>query len=163
RPGPPSRRRSPKITCARAPTVHRVEKYQPKLMTVNSSRMSQSPRVTRNRVSSARLRRVPAIHALAPATLVARSWALLGSGGRDGAVEAARRAIALLEATRSGERWRGYWVLGTALAERSDAEAARDALRRAIALVATIRDELPADDAVRRAGVTRARAAPARA
>jgi predicted ATPase/DNA-binding SARP family transcriptional activator len=96
---------------------------------------------------------------------VARAWALLGSGRRDAATEAARRGAALLEETRSGERWRGYWVLGATLAgaESRDPEGARDALRRAVALLAAIRDDLPADDLVRRAGVTRARAEPAHA
>ncbi|MGH7578794.1 MAG: hypothetical protein ACREM9_01385, partial [Gemmatimonadales bacterium] len=37
------------------------------------------------------------------------------------------------------------------------------ALRRAVALLAAIRDDLPADDADRRATVTRTRAEPARA
>jgi hypothetical protein len=66
-------------------------------------------------------------------------------------------------------------VLGAALAagdatetkesvqERSDADMAHDALRRAVALLAAVRDELPASDAARRAAVTRARAGPARA
>jgi hypothetical protein len=44
-----------------------VEKYHPKLMTVTSSRISHSPRVRRKRASSARVRPVPATHALAPA------------------------------------------------------------------------------------------------
>jgi hypothetical protein len=56
-------------------------------------------------------------------------------------------------------------VLGATLAgaESRDPEGARDALRRAVALLAAIRDDLPADDLVRRAGVTRARAEPAHA
>jgi DNA-binding SARP family transcriptional activator/tetratricopeptide (TPR) repeat protein len=107
------------------------------------------------------------------AASVTRAWALLGSGHRDAAVEAARQAIGLLEDTRSGERWRGYWVLGAALAagateepptsqKPSEADAAGDALRRAIALLAAVRDDLPAGDVIRRAGVTRARSGPAR-
>ena len=40
---------------------------------------------------------------------------------------------------------------------------AHDALRRAVALLAAVRDELPASDASRRDAVTRARAGPARA
>jgi hypothetical protein len=55
------------ITCATAPSCMRVVKYQPKLTTVNSSKMSQRPRVRRNRASCPRERRVPAIQALAPA------------------------------------------------------------------------------------------------
>jgi hypothetical protein len=55
------------ITWAPAPMVHRVEKYHPKLITVTSSRISQSPRVRRKRASSPRVRRVPAIQELAPA------------------------------------------------------------------------------------------------
>ena len=42
-------------------------KYQPKVIRVNSRRTSQRPRVTRKRASSPRVRRVPAIQALAPA------------------------------------------------------------------------------------------------
>ncbi len=55
------------ITWATSPIAIRVVKYQPKVMTVSSSRMSQSPRVRRKRASSPRVRRVPAIQALAPA------------------------------------------------------------------------------------------------
>jgi hypothetical protein len=55
------------ITCAAAPMVQRLEKYQARLMTVISMRISQAPRLSRNRASSPRVRRVPAIHALAPA------------------------------------------------------------------------------------------------
>jgi serine/threonine-protein kinase len=94
------------------------------------------------------------------AALVIRARGLLGLGEGDAAVEAARRAIALLEETRSGERWRGYWVLGTALT--GDAQGAREALSRAVALLGAVRDELPAGDSVRRSAVTRARAGPAR-
>jgi len=55
------------ITCATAPRVHAVVKYQAKVITVSSRTMSQTPRLSRNRVSSPRVRRVPAIQELAPA------------------------------------------------------------------------------------------------
>ena len=55
------------MTCATAPSVHAVVRYQAKLITVSSRKTSQIPRLSRNRVSSPRVRRVPAIHALAPA------------------------------------------------------------------------------------------------
>jgi DNA-binding SARP family transcriptional activator/tetratricopeptide (TPR) repeat protein len=97
------------------------------------------------------------------AASAARAWALLGLGRPDQAVEAGRRAVALLEDARSGDRWRGHWALGAALAGTAEEEAACDSLRRAVALLAAIRDDLPADDADRRAAVTRARAEPARA
>jgi hypothetical protein len=84
-------------------------------------------------------------------------------GRRSEAVEAGRHAVTLLEETRSGERWRGHWALGAALAATTEGDAACDALRRAVALLAAVRDDLPADDAARRAAVTRARAEPARA
>ena len=93
----------------------------------------------------------------------ARTWALLGLDQRDESVEAGRHAVKLLEEARSGERWRGHWALGAALAAAGEGDAACDALRRAVAVLAAIRDDLPADDAARRAGVTRARAEPARA
>ena len=91
-----------------------------------------------------------------------RTWALLGLDRSGDAVESGRRAVALLEETRSGERWRGHWALGAALAATAEVDAACDTLRRAVALLAAMRDELPAGDMVRRAGVTRARAEPAR-
>ena len=97
------------------------------------------------------------------AAVAARAWALLGLGRGDEAVEAGRQAVALLEETRSGERWRGHWALGAALAAAGESEAACDALRRAVALLAAVRDDLPGDNAQRRAGVTRARVEPARA
>jgi DNA-binding SARP family transcriptional activator/tetratricopeptide (TPR) repeat protein len=95
------------------------------------------------------------------AASAARTWALLGLGRRSEAVEAGRQAVTLLEEARSGERWRGHWALGAALAATAEGEAACDALRRAVALLAAIRDDLPAGDAARRAAVTRARAEPA--
>ena len=55
------------MTCATAPSVHAVVKYHAKLITVSSRKTSQTPRLSRNRVSSPGVRRVPAIHALAPA------------------------------------------------------------------------------------------------
>ena len=67
------------ITCARAPSVQWKEKYQPKLITVTSSRTSQRPRVSSSRVSSPRVRRVPAIQALAPASRTntgAQKWVI---------------------------------------------------------------------------------------
>jgi tetratricopeptide (TPR) repeat protein len=96
------------------------------------------------------------------AALSARTWALLGLGRGNEAVEAGKRSVGLLEETRSGERWRGLWALGAALSATGEQEAACDALRRAVAVLAAIRDDLPADDADRRARVTRARAKPAR-
>jgi DNA-binding SARP family transcriptional activator/tetratricopeptide (TPR) repeat protein len=97
------------------------------------------------------------------AALAARTWALLGLGRGDEAVEAGKRSATLLEECRSGERWRGHWALGAALSAAGEQDAACDALRRTVAVLAAIRDDLPADDAERRAGVTRARAEPARA
>jgi hypothetical protein len=55
------------MTCATAPRVQAVVKYQARLITVSSRKTSQTPRLSRNRASSPRVRRVPAIHALAPA------------------------------------------------------------------------------------------------
>ncbi len=78
-------------------------------------------------------------------------------------MEAARRGIALLEEGRSGERWRAHWPLGAALAASDEAEAGAESLRRAVALLGAMRDDLPEDDLARRAGVTRARSGPARA
>jgi tetratricopeptide (TPR) repeat protein len=97
------------------------------------------------------------------AAAAARAWALLGLGRAAEAVEAGRRSVMLLEETRSGERWRGHWALGATLAATGDGEAACDALRRTVALLAAIRDDLPADDTDRRAAMTRARSEPARA
>jgi len=97
------------------------------------------------------------------AALAARTWALIGLGRVDEAVAVGRRAASLLEEARSGERWRGHWALGTALMATSEHEQACDVLRRAVAVLAAIRDDLPADDAVRRVGVTRSRSGPARA
>lgn len=93
---------------------------------------------------------------------VARGWALLGLGRAGEAVEAGRRAVEMLEDARSGERWRAHWVLGAALAAAGTADPACNALRRAVALLAAIRDDLP-DDPAWRAEATRARAEPARA
>ncbi len=96
------------------------------------------------------------------AAAVARSAALLGLGRAPEAVTAARDAVTRLEETRSGDRWRGHWALGTALDAAGAPDDACDSVRRAIALLAAVREELPADDEERRAGVTRARAEPAR-
>ncbi len=94
---------------------------------------------------------------------VARAWALLGLGEVTGAIEAGKHGVALLEEVRAGERWRAHWALGAALAAGGEREAAADALRRTVALLAGIREELSASDVVRREAVTRARAEPARA
>ena len=95
--------------------------------------------------------------------LAAQAWALIGLDRVDEAVVMGRRAVSLLEQARSGERWRGHWALGAALMATRENEQACDPLRRAVAVLAAIRDDLPADDAVRRAGVTRTRSGPARA
>jgi tetratricopeptide (TPR) repeat protein len=97
------------------------------------------------------------------AAAAAGSWALLGLGRADEAVDAGKRAVMLLEDARSGERWRGHWALGAALSAAGEDEAACDALRRAVALLSAVRDDLPAGDTARRAAVTRARSGPARA
>ena len=97
------------------------------------------------------------------AAAAVRAWALLGLGREREAVESGRRAVALLEETRSGERWRGHWALGASLAATAEADAACDALRRTVALLAAVRDELPAGDSARRAALTKARAEPVRA
>ncbi len=97
------------------------------------------------------------------AASVARAWALLGLGRIREAVEAGRQAATLLEEARSGERWRGHWALGAALAAESDGDEACEPLRRAVALLAAMRDDLPIEDTARRAAVTRARGEPARA
>jgi hypothetical protein len=93
---------------------------------------------------------------------VARAWALLGLGRESDAVDAAREGAARLEEARSGERWRAQWALGTALEAAGEVEAAGESLRRAVALLSAIRDDLPADDTARRAAVTRVRSGPAR-
>ena len=67
------------ITWATVPIAHRVVKYQPKVTTVSSSRTSQRPRAIRKRESAPVLRRVPAIHALAPArktNVGAQKWVI---------------------------------------------------------------------------------------
>ncbi len=97
------------------------------------------------------------------AAAAARAWALLGLERAKEAVESGRQAVRLLEDARSGDRWRGHWALGAALAASAEDEGACESLRRAVALLAAIRDELPAGDEQRWAGVTRARAEPARA
>ena len=97
------------------------------------------------------------------AAAAARAWAVLGLGREGEAVESGRQAVALLEETRSGERWRGHWVLGASLAAAGDPEAGCEALRRAVALLSAVREELPADDTTRRAALTQARSEPVRA
>ena len=67
------------ITCPTTPRVNLVVKYQAKVMTVSSRKMSHTPRLIRNRPSSPRLRLVPAIQALAPARKMkvgAQKWVI---------------------------------------------------------------------------------------
>jgi DNA-binding winged helix-turn-helix (wHTH) protein/tetratricopeptide (TPR) repeat protein len=99
--------------------------------------------------------------------LVERSRALLAAGRRPEALADAREAVPVLDDTGSGERWRGYWALGLALAgdggDPDEAtEAAISALRRATTLLSEMRAELRTSDRERLAQVTLARAGPAR-
>ena len=55
------------MTWATRPRDISVVKYHAKVITVSSRATSQAPRLTRKRLSSPGVRRVPAIQALAPA------------------------------------------------------------------------------------------------
>lgn len=78
------------------------------------------------------------------------------------ALDEARSAVALLDESGSAERWRGYWALARAL-RTAGGESAQDpascisALRRVVDLLDRIRDQLPAQDVMRRREATLSR------
>lgn len=94
-----------------------------------------------------------------------RANALTALGRREDAREEARSAVALLEESGSAERWRGHWALGRALlaggAGTPDRADAVSPLRRAVDLLERIREQMPAQDAMRRRELTLLRAGPA--
>lgn len=73
------------------------------------------------------------------------------------------QALALLEATESGERWRAYLTQAQLLTAANEMTAGLESLRRCVALLAEMRRQLDDDDQARRAAITQARCAPARA
>jgi tetratricopeptide (TPR) repeat protein len=100
--------------------------------------------------------------------LIERACACLGLNRPNKSLEAAEQAIALLDETESGERWRAYWGLAVvldAVGERGglrSKERALSALRRSVELLNEMREEMDECDATGRAGLTRARSGPAR-
>ena len=109
--------------------------------------------------------------------LVERAFALLCLNQSRMALKSAERAIKLLDESRSGERWRGYWVLGLVLDAHDEgaptgeaqtggalvAPSALEALRQSVELLNEMREQIPVSDAARRTQFTCARAAPASA
>lgn len=96
-----------------------------------------------------------------------RALALLALDRVNEAEVDARDAVTLLEETTSAERWRAQWALARVLQGRNDGGAAPqgetlDALSRSVELVGGIRDQVPAEDRLRRREITLLRGAPAR-
>jgi predicted ATPase/DNA-binding winged helix-turn-helix (wHTH) protein len=100
--------------------------------------------------------------------LVAKARACLALEQFETAYESAKRAVDLLDQTGSGERWRGYQVLGLALdavagkAGPSFDTKSQAALQRSVNLLEEIRNQIGTADRERRANFTRARSGPAR-
>lgn len=76
---------------------------------------------------------------------------------------AIEQALALLEGTASGERWRGYWAQAQLLMAAKQTSAALEVMRQCVALLADTRRQLDDNDQARRAAITQARRGPARA
>lgn len=100
---------------------------------------------------------------------VETAGAALAAGDTDTALAEAQAAVELLDELGSGELWRALHALGRARAARVDVspdpaalEAALEPLRRAVALVSAIREQIPLQDAHRRALAAEGLAAPAR-
>ncbi|MEP7270963.1 MAG: tetratricopeptide repeat protein, partial [Acidobacteriota bacterium] len=95
--------------------------------------------------------------------LVERGRSRLLLGRVDEALADCQRAVLLLEASRSGERWRGWWRLALVLETRpADADQVLELLRRSVDLLSWMRDQIEPEDVARRDALTRARPGPAR-
>ena len=93
------------------------------------------------------------------AALAERCNARLATGRVDEAVGDGEEAVALLDETRSGDRWRGYWALARALNEPIRSI---ELLERAVAALTEMREQIDPVDTLRRTAFTRARSGPAR-
>ncbi|HVF91422.1 MAG TPA: AAA family ATPase [Blastocatellia bacterium] len=94
--------------------------------------------------------------------LVERARALLEMNEPEEARETAERAINLLDETESAERWRGYHALARTLevmgeGGRAESAKALEMMRKCVALLEDVRDQLDVADSGRRLAVTRAR------
>lgn len=87
--------------------------------------------------------------------LVEVSRAALALGNASRACEEGAAAVAHLERTRSGERWRAFWALGQALMS-ADPPTAASWFEKAIAQCDAIRSAFGPEDAARGLGSTRA-------
>lgn len=97
-------------------------------------------------------------------SLVERGRARFARGRATEARKDCEQAIELLDRAQSGERWRAYWALALAVEEPKGKgrERAIQLLRHAVTLLAAIRDQIDADDTVRRTALIHARSGPAR-
>jgi tetratricopeptide (TPR) repeat protein len=92
------------------------------------------------------------------AALAERCNARLATGRVQEAVSDGEEAVALLDETRSGDRWRGYWALARAL---NDPIRSIELLERAVAALTEMREQIDPVDTLRRTAFTRARSGPA--
>ncbi|MFN0121732.1 MAG: AAA family ATPase [Blastocatellia bacterium] len=95
------------------------------------------------------------------AILIEQARALTGLQQHSQAMTVIEHAIALLNASESGERWRALSAQAGIFRACADTERALTALRRAVALLDEMRHEV--EDGGRRLTITRTRQAPARA
>jgi hypothetical protein len=86
----------------------------------------------------------------------------LATGRIEEALSEGEEAVALLDETGSGDRWRGYWALARALDEAGESERPVALLEQALAALTEMRDQIDPGDGPRRSAFTRAHSGPAR-
>jgi DNA-binding winged helix-turn-helix (wHTH) protein/tetratricopeptide (TPR) repeat protein len=92
--------------------------------------------------------------------LIEQAWAQWTLKDSALALSTLRRGLSLLEETGAGERWRAYQALSLWLEQSPEEQSQREALaalRTCVTLLAEFRDQLPAEEPVRRASFLRSR------